>query len=267
MYEAKQTIDRIKRGHFRIHIIQHGDGGANREVQVVDTVHGFLVKGVTEQDMIAHILLDPRTAAKHFEPVKVGTELKREADRRDPKRITGLQRVLKENKGIMKPKSAKKAWPTLRLSKSAEQIQRECDAANEEDAQRDAEKAEDVGALVAEKMGIVEAAETSVREEVEPDELAALWQFEDESAEGLFVAVAMAVGTIPVEDYLDRNQISGVLCNTIVDEMASVLSEQHEASRVEVIDEEAGEKVEIIPEKKRPAKRKAKTKAKKFVPK
>ena len=125
MIEAKQTIERINRGQFRLHIIQHGEGGKNREVQVVDTVHGYMVKGVTEQAMIAHILLDSRTADKHFEPIKAQKELQCETDAREGKPLSGLRRVLAENPALGKKAKAKRVWPKLRLAKSCEEIQRE----------------------------------------------------------------------------------------------------------------------------------------------
>ncbi len=227
--EAKQTIERINRGQFRIQIVQHGEGGKNREIQVVDTVHNFMVKGVTEQALIAHILLDSRTAVKHFEAVKGGKDLDREIDMREnPDRLTGFQRVLAENEGkLSKPKSTRKPWPKLRPPKSMEQIQNECAEAE----RREKEEAEQV-------TEVVEEAETVISDEVDPIELASIWEFEDGDAKGTFIGIATAFGSAAVESYLGKNAPDGVMTSDFINLMGESLSDEHvEGSEVEIIDE------------------------------
>ena len=233
MYDAKQTIERISRGHFRICIIQHGDGGRNREVQVVDTVEGFLVKGVPEQDLIAHILLDSRTASKHFGEVKAKTELANEAASRDGSRKVGLRLVLEENKVISPPKSISKkgGLPKLRNRKSSEQIQ-----AESEEAERLAEM-EDDGVFEE----VIHEVEEAVGEEVSPSDLASVWEFDEEDAESLFVSIALAFGSTEVESYIASERPVSPLTLEFVQGMGEILSDSHKPSSkdpvVEVVDE------------------------------
>ena len=225
-----QTIERISRGHFRLEIIRHGEGGRNREVQVIDTVEGFLVKGVTEQAVIAHILLDARTAAKHFESIKASKDLEREMKRRDGSMTTGLEKVLQANKKLTKPKSARKAWPKLRKSRTAEEIQAEGERLEEAARLAEAEVVEEV----------VEEVREVVTDDVDPIDLATIWEFEDDDAKGLFLGIATAFGSAEVEAYLAENTPEGEMTADFIEKMGSDLSDAHvSGSVVEVIDEKA----------------------------
>ena|GEM_PF-3026609 len=243
MFEAKQTIEKINRGHYRLAVIQHGDGGKNREVQVYDTVEGFMVKGVTERAIIAHILMDARTAAKHFEPIKAKKELEREMEIRRGDKKQGLQRVLDANKGKIKPPKSvtkKGGLPTLRLRKSAAQIQAEGE---------EAERRERNGEPVPEPTPdvIEEVEEKLVPKELDPSDLASIYEFEDADAEGLFIGVATAVGSKPIEAYLARVQPEGPLSLEFVAEMAAHMENPEESSPVP--------EVEVVEEKPAPAKK------------
>ena len=107
---AGDTIERIRRGHFRLTFVQHGEKLEHREVQLWDIVNHQMVKGTTEAAIVASMLLDNRTAAKHFEDVSAKDEL---ADVMQV-RPEGFQRVVAENPHLSRPPKKRGLGFTLR---------------------------------------------------------------------------------------------------------------------------------------------------------
>lgn len=205
---AGDTVERISRGHFKLSIIEHGDRLQNREVQLWDVVNQVMVVGTTERAVIASMLLDHRTAAKHFTSINGKRELSKLSEPAEG----GFQRVLKESPGMLVPPTNPGLGftlrPTVPLGKRlAEAAKLDGEVVEEDETERPSRSTNNL--------------------EVPADIFTERFEFEDADAKGLFLSLAAMFGVDRVGKFLSENDPGGSLSLEWVAAMSQDLVGEH----------------------------------------